>query len=702
MKIFKASCSERAQESYERALLETQKITEDVPSQMIRIPDRTEWMESANGKHICFVLSLHGPKITHHDLEEPAEMTQYLQRVLLCLRALNMADIGHGGIHPGNILYDVDDSVYQYSEEQMLKCLGQPTRHKIEAAESSGKEFARAHAPRYLTAPTQGLGRLKLLSSIALTDVTIAIELNDKLRNKHMSKQQKTNADLWGFCFTTMRMGQRKKLNALPWQPITKRRNPETHKERLDNLMAHVFQICNDILHKMDLNEKFSFSQKHGVDPASIESLNKNAALNLVLQGGVEHLFGDPNDLWLFGDLIDETRNFRIRDPPLFKGGSEDDDTEEEVEDPDTQVKPGETANEYNTLTGSVKPLAQSPFRGDRALSRFRDGEVQGKTGPTKSTKKSVQPEKKSEGKSEEKKSEEKKSKEKKPEEKKPEEKKPEEKKPVEKKSAEKKPEEKNVVKSKEKSKEKPDVKSKGKAVEKPQQKSKESSTPKSKERSKEKTEEKAGEKSQQKSKEKSKENPKGGEKKPKEKRSKERKPEEDEEDEIRTVPVYQKSEEQEESASSAQSEARSSTQSEPEVQPEPESKPDPEPEEEQELEHEKTPEPESRPRDKSPKVRREAFQYVVLGLIVMFAFLTVVFATLFFWARPSPAVAGPALKNAGELLYMQSRRLSPQTTFFEGVLTSSGAEGSTREADARALFQGLGFLESEFKTLSE
>ncbi|KAI4597515.1 hypothetical protein KJ359_004217 [Pestalotiopsis sp. 9143b] len=663
MKIFKASCTKRAEESYDIALHAMQKITEPVPSRMIRIPDRIERMESANGKHICFVLSLHGPKITHHDLKEPVVMTRYLQRVLLCLRALNKADIGHGGIHPGNILYDVDDSVYQYSEEDMLKCLGKPTRHRIriEAAESRGKEFAKAHAPKYLTAPTQGLGRMKLLSSIALTDVAVAIVLDDELRSKHMSKQQKTHADLWGFCFTTIRMGQRKKLNALPWQPITKRRNPETHRERLVNLMAPVFKLCDDILYKKDNNKAWSLDQTHGVDPASIEKLNQEAQLNLMLQRAVEHLWEDPRDVWLFGDLIDETRNFRIRDPPLFKEGSEDDDhdDEEEGEDPDTQVKPGETANEYNTLTGSVKPLAQSPLRGDRAFSRFRDGEVQGKPGPKKSTKKSVTPEKKSKEKVEEKK------------------------------SKEKKPEEKNVVKSKEKPKENPNVKSEEKSVEKSQQKSKERSTPKPKEKSKEK----------------SSENPKRGEK-----------PEEDEADEIRTVPVhlpkkdetsslfngkssslFGKTEEQEEpqaSASSAQTEDHSSVQ----PKPEPESKPDSEPEEE----HEKKPEPESRPRDKSTKVRREAFQYVVLGLIVMFAFLTVVFATLFFWARPSPAVAGPALKNAGELLYMQSRRLSPQTTFFEGVLTSSGAEGSTRDADARALFQGLGFLESEFKTLSE
>ncbi|KAF7536229.1 hypothetical protein G7054_g4703 [Neopestalotiopsis clavispora] len=691
IKIFKSSCSEKAAKSYEQAKVAIETQPELARSNSILVPDDGVWVDSPNGRHLCLVLPLLGPKITHHERDPAHEQEKYLQQVVMCLRALHSQRIHHGGVHPGNLLQAVD--VGDLPPEDILSLLGKPVTYRVKPAEDGDGEFVKAHAPKYLTAPTQGLARLPLRTRIVLTDVEVALTMNDgpALREDaantssttgdgHGSGWDKSKGDMWGLAFTVLRM-RRKLLDALPWQPgnlldddNTSSWTSDYARATLESALGSLFGLVESVLNTKDLNHEYLLGLRH----LSVGELDLRTASsrqqNFVIMRALE-LVWKKKELYLLGDLLQETLPYRIRDWPLPLDGERE--GEEERRDSNRgHEKPGDMASEYDGLTGGLESLLDDENSSSSSESERAKSVVEEQEAP-----------------------------------------------PVDRKLAVTDQEEADPKDDDAKDTNSKDIDSKNFA---PRETVPEETVPEEivpEEIVPEETVPAASEE------------PKVEEKLKVEESSKV----------PFTTPVYsdefddfftenpsklvQSPEPIEEDPAEQSSEApssplRSPTPSprrRPATPPAPPTPPSPEPEPDLEPEFDLESEPESDSelendddaldgKNSSSFVRHRTINVILLGFTVAMALWTVVFTIFLLQAKTTTTTtpggaAGTAARKPGQqpgILYLQTRRLSAHTSFFEGIMAAPDQSVPLDEGYGQAVFEGLDFFESEFGSLAE
>ncbi|KAK9791251.1 putative Kinase-like domain-containing protein [Seiridium cardinale] len=215
IKIFKARCSDSVMDVYKRLEDSTAKLGED-DATYIQLPEDLSWVESANGRHLCFTLPLLGPRITHHDRASFVFRKTLLLQAAEALRFLHGRVHVHGGVRPDNILMRLE-SANGINREDMVAKLGTVSTYKVEPQEP-GDEFAKLHAPEFLVAPTTQLGHLKQKGEVAVVDAGVALSINDKLSRGTSSivrytapevysgGEVTTGSDVWSFVLTILRL----------------------------------------------------------------------------------------------------------------------------------------------------------------------------------------------------------------------------------------------------------------------------------------------------------------------------------------------------------------------------------------------------------------------------------------------------------------------------------------------------------------
>ncbi|RYP67831.1 hypothetical protein DL771_007008 [Monosporascus sp. 5C6A] len=139
----------------------------------VGLPLEHFWLTGPNGRHLCFVLPLLGPRIRGDDKEDyddqlshlVAEMPEiYTDVAFQVTRGLNVLHRGglcHGDLRPANILLQYDQKAYQLGEADMMGMLHEPEDYAVRL--SPGKLLP-AGVPPYLVAPADQSGLRPLLS----------------------------------------------------------------------------------------------------------------------------------------------------------------------------------------------------------------------------------------------------------------------------------------------------------------------------------------------------------------------------------------------------------------------------------------------------------------------------------------------------------------------------------------------------------
>ncbi|RYP08826.1 hypothetical protein DL764_001623 [Monosporascus ibericus] len=139
----------------------------------IGLPLEHFWLTGPNGRHLCLVLPLLGPRIRGNDKEAyddklwplkdqiPEIYTDVSFQVTQGLDALHQRGLCHGDLRPANILLQYDRKAYQLSEAEMMGMLHEPEDYAVRL--SPGKLLP-AGVPPYLVAPADQSALRSLLS----------------------------------------------------------------------------------------------------------------------------------------------------------------------------------------------------------------------------------------------------------------------------------------------------------------------------------------------------------------------------------------------------------------------------------------------------------------------------------------------------------------------------------------------------------
>ncbi|RYP86189.1 hypothetical protein DL769_000801 [Monosporascus sp. CRB-8-3] len=146
----------------------------------IGIPLEHFWLTGPNGRHLCLVLPLLGPRIQGNDKEDyddqllplkaqiPEVYTEVAFQVTRGLNVLHRRGLCHGDVRPANILLQYDRKAYQLSEAEMMGMLHKPEDYAVRL--SPGKVLP-AGVPPYLVAPADQSRLRSLLSGkISIVD----------------------------------------------------------------------------------------------------------------------------------------------------------------------------------------------------------------------------------------------------------------------------------------------------------------------------------------------------------------------------------------------------------------------------------------------------------------------------------------------------------------------------------------------------
>ncbi|OTB03596.1 hypothetical protein M426DRAFT_23539 [Hypoxylon sp. CI-4A] len=122
----------------------------------IDVPHEQFWIESANGRHLCFVTEVYGNMVSYWAMrqdptteETRVAKTSVCRQIVKGVRFLHNRGIAHGDLKPANILMKLR-SLDGITKEQMLELTGEPEQFEIETV--SGED-PRPHAPEYCVGP---------------------------------------------------------------------------------------------------------------------------------------------------------------------------------------------------------------------------------------------------------------------------------------------------------------------------------------------------------------------------------------------------------------------------------------------------------------------------------------------------------------------------------------------------------------------
>ncbi|RYO76545.1 hypothetical protein DL766_005876 [Monosporascus sp. MC13-8B] len=138
------------------------------------------WLTGPNGRHLCLILPLLGPRIRGNDKEgyddqlwflkaqNPDIYTDVAFQVTQGLNVLHSRGLCHGDLRPANILLQYDRKAYRLSEAEIMGMLDEPEDYEVRL--SPGKLLP-AGIPPYLVAPADQSSLRSLLSGkISIVD----------------------------------------------------------------------------------------------------------------------------------------------------------------------------------------------------------------------------------------------------------------------------------------------------------------------------------------------------------------------------------------------------------------------------------------------------------------------------------------------------------------------------------------------------
>jgi serine/threonine protein kinase len=107
---------------------------EEAAANGVVIPSDYFWIDGPNGRHLCTAMPLLGGHLqgvgnTLRYEETPLKDICY--QIVQAMQFLHSKQVCHGDFRPANILYQLDDSINELSEEEMLELMGKPQEYFI-------------------------------------------------------------------------------------------------------------------------------------------------------------------------------------------------------------------------------------------------------------------------------------------------------------------------------------------------------------------------------------------------------------------------------------------------------------------------------------------------------------------------------------------------------------------------------------------
>ncbi|KAK7909211.1 SRSF protein kinase 3 [Apiospora marii] len=123
---------------------------EDALDNGVAMPLETFWIESPNGRHLCTVLPLLGPRLSdlmdHMAGDDPGRINHISYQIVKGMDFLHRHGICHGDFRPQNVLLRLKDGCFDdLGVDEMRQLLGRPGMVDIEL-EAGGRS---PHAPEY-------------------------------------------------------------------------------------------------------------------------------------------------------------------------------------------------------------------------------------------------------------------------------------------------------------------------------------------------------------------------------------------------------------------------------------------------------------------------------------------------------------------------------------------------------------------------
>ncbi|KAI0154542.1 kinase-like domain-containing protein [Xylariaceae sp. FL1272] len=163
IKILAADHSLQSRETTTFERLQETSSSDELEQNHIGVPLESFWIEGPNGRHLAFVMPIHGPGVgswrngrddlSPQDLssQTPATVTDICGQITQGLSFLHDRGICHGDFRPWNILVKLDQrGLNELSEEQMDELLGEQEGWPVETISGEKPD---ERAPEYLVVP---------------------------------------------------------------------------------------------------------------------------------------------------------------------------------------------------------------------------------------------------------------------------------------------------------------------------------------------------------------------------------------------------------------------------------------------------------------------------------------------------------------------------------------------------------------------
>ncbi|KAH6627435.1 kinase-like domain-containing protein [Chaetomium tenue] len=143
----------------------------------VQLPLEHFWIEGSNGRHLCFVLPLLGPRLltaARRYSHVPELMKDVCFRLVMAMKFIHSHGLCHGDFRPHNVLFRLADGVDEWEEEAILELLGEPETIQIQHVKGPQVDLEPG-IPRYLVKPAHISFREGVCSSqIAVIDFGVS------------------------------------------------------------------------------------------------------------------------------------------------------------------------------------------------------------------------------------------------------------------------------------------------------------------------------------------------------------------------------------------------------------------------------------------------------------------------------------------------------------------------------------------------
>ncbi|KAI0010250.1 kinase-like domain-containing protein [Xylariaceae sp. FL0662B] len=183
----------------------------------IALPIDQFWVEGPNGRHICFVQKVFGPRLIAKQDDQVGVKKLFLQAAE-ALQFLHKHSICHGDFRTSNILVQLQD-IDHITKDEMIRQLGEQETEEVASRED---DTPGPNAPNYLVAPAN-LECLGLKDEIIVVDFGVCFHISDPPQfsgiplkfaapEAYLEDNPGFGADLWSFICTIVDVRMRSVL----------------------------------------------------------------------------------------------------------------------------------------------------------------------------------------------------------------------------------------------------------------------------------------------------------------------------------------------------------------------------------------------------------------------------------------------------------------------------------------------------------